>query len=205
MVPILQAQLAAYGNRGVGLVPSQAGAGSSAIGGTISIYAVGANLIWAFLGYHADGADGPDRRAVAAADAARVRDARPRPVAVRACCCSASSPCRWRRCSRSVRCAATCSSCATSPAPCRRCCCSPRGSSRRRRVRTGGRRRRRRASLTAVMVVGLVDQQLNGANPRLYDFKGAFDRHRGRRRGGRHRAVRAGLPRRGRRRTTGRA
>ena len=30
--------------------------------------------------------------------------------------------------------------------------------------------------LTAVMVVGLVDQQLNGANPRLYDFKGAFDR-----------------------------
>ena len=49
-------QLAAYGNRGVGLVaPSQAGAGSSAIGGTISIYSVGANLIWAFLGYHADG------------------------------------------------------------------------------------------------------------------------------------------------------
>ena len=24
------------------------------------------------------------------------------------------------------------------------------------------------------MVVGLVDQQLNGANPRLYDFEGAF-------------------------------
>ena len=35
-----------------------------------------------------------------------------------------------------------------------------------------------RCVLTAVMVVGLVDQQLNGANPRLYDFKGAFDRHR---------------------------
>ena len=32
----------------------------------------------------------------------------------------------------------------------------------------------RRGVLTAVMVVGLVDQQLNGANPRLYDFKGAF-------------------------------
>jgi hypothetical protein len=31
-------------------------------------------------------------------------------------------------------------------------------------------------ALTAVMAIGLVDQQLNGANPRLYDFKGAFDR-----------------------------
>ena len=78
--PILRDQLAAYGNRGAGLAPGQAGAGSSTIGGTISIYAVGANLIWAFLGYHADGADGPDRRPVAAADAARARDARPRPV-----------------------------------------------------------------------------------------------------------------------------
>ena len=35
--------------------PGQAGAGSSTIGGSISIYAVGANLIWATLGYHADG------------------------------------------------------------------------------------------------------------------------------------------------------
>ena len=37
-------------------MPGQAGAGSSTLGGTISIYAVGANLIWAVLGYHADGA-----------------------------------------------------------------------------------------------------------------------------------------------------
>ncbi len=42
-------------DRGVGLTPGQAGAGSSTLGGTISIYAVGANLIWAMLGYHADG------------------------------------------------------------------------------------------------------------------------------------------------------
>ena len=55
IISVLQGQLAAYGNRGVGLAPSQAGAGSSAIGGTISVYSVGANLIWAFLGYHADG------------------------------------------------------------------------------------------------------------------------------------------------------
>jgi len=32
------------------------------------------------------------------------------------------------------------------------------------------------AVLTAVMVLGLVDQQLNGANPHLYDFKSAFAR-----------------------------
>ena len=56
VIPILQTQYAAYANRGIGLIPSQAGAGSSAIGGTISIYSVGANLIWAFFGYHADGA-----------------------------------------------------------------------------------------------------------------------------------------------------
>jgi hypothetical protein len=31
------------------------------------------------------------------------------------------------------------------------------------------------AAVTAVLGVGLVDQQLNGANPRLYDFQGAFD------------------------------
>ena len=55
-LPILQTQYAAYANRGIGLIPSQAGAGSSTIGGTISIYSVGANLIWAFFGYHADGA-----------------------------------------------------------------------------------------------------------------------------------------------------
>ena len=55
LAPILLDQLAAYGNRGAGLTPGQAGAGSSLIGSSISIYAVGANLIWAALGYHADG------------------------------------------------------------------------------------------------------------------------------------------------------
>ena len=46
---------------------------------TISIYAVGANLIWAVWGYHSDGGDGADRRAVAAADARRPDRARARP------------------------------------------------------------------------------------------------------------------------------
>jgi uncharacterized membrane protein len=55
LMPILLDQLAAYGQRGAGLTPGQAGAGSSTLGSSISVYAVGANLIWATLGYHADG------------------------------------------------------------------------------------------------------------------------------------------------------
>jgi hypothetical protein len=56
LLPILRDQLAAYGDRGAGLVPGQAGAGNSTMSDGVSIYAVGANLIWATLGYHADGA-----------------------------------------------------------------------------------------------------------------------------------------------------
>ena len=55
LLPILHDQFVAYTNRSSGLVPGQAGAASSAIGGAISIYAVGANLIWGLWGYHADG------------------------------------------------------------------------------------------------------------------------------------------------------
>ena len=54
MLPLLSGQLEAYGNRTSSLVPGPAGAGSSTLGGTISIYSVGANLVWAVLGYHAD-------------------------------------------------------------------------------------------------------------------------------------------------------
>ncbi len=55
LLPILLDQLASYAQRGAGLTPGQAGAGSSTLGSSISVYAVGANLIWATLGYHADG------------------------------------------------------------------------------------------------------------------------------------------------------
>jgi uncharacterized membrane protein len=58
-VPLLafvRGQFVAYSNRSDALVPGQAGAGSSTLGGTISIYAVGANVIWTVLGYHSDGA-----------------------------------------------------------------------------------------------------------------------------------------------------
>jgi len=56
LLPILHDQWVSYSTRSDGLVPGQAGAAAStAIGGTISIYAVGANMIWAIWGYHADG------------------------------------------------------------------------------------------------------------------------------------------------------
>jgi len=173
MIPILQAQLAAYGNRGVGLAPSQAGAGSSVIGGTISVYAVGANLIWAFLGYHADGPmvqiaalwpllmllafvmlgrgrSGPSLLllalvAVPMGTLFAIGSLRNDLFELRYFC--GAVPAMLLLAARVVT--------ATTV--------------RRAAVVTAG------CALTALMVVGLVDQQLNGANPRLYDFEGAFD------------------------------
>jgi 4-amino-4-deoxy-L-arabinose transferase-like glycosyltransferase/O-antigen/teichoic acid export membrane protein len=55
LLPILYDQFTAYNSRSNGLVPGQAGAASSAISGGISVYAVAANMVWAIWGYHADG------------------------------------------------------------------------------------------------------------------------------------------------------
>jgi uncharacterized membrane protein len=57
LVPFLLEQVAAYAERGTGLtsVPSQAGNAASGAQSGLSIYAVIANLIWATGGYHADG------------------------------------------------------------------------------------------------------------------------------------------------------
>ena len=55
LLPFLSAQLAAYGERGAGLaMPSAAGADSSSVAGGLSAYAVLANLLWALGGYHGD-------------------------------------------------------------------------------------------------------------------------------------------------------
>ena len=180
-----------------GLTPGQAGAGSSTLGGTISIYAVGANLIWALFGYHADGAmvqiaalwpllmllalvmlgrgrSGPSLLLLALVVV---------PMAALFVVGSLKRDLfELRYFSGAV----------------------PAMLLLAARVVTATTVRRAplvvaRAVLTAVLVVGLVDQQLNGANPRLYDFKGAFAEIERARRAGRRRAVRAGLPRRGRR------
>ncbi|HEX4868108.1 MAG TPA: glycosyltransferase family 39 protein [Acidimicrobiales bacterium] len=55
LLPFLAGQLSAYGGRGAGLsAPSAAGADSSSVAGGLSAYAVIANLVWALLGYHSD-------------------------------------------------------------------------------------------------------------------------------------------------------
>lgn len=172
MLPILRTQLEAYGNRGAGLVPGQAGAGSSVIGGTISIYAVGANLIWAVLGYHADGvmvqiaALWPLLMLLALVLLGRGRSGRSMlllalvvvPMAALFIVGSMKRDLfELRYFSGAV----------------------PAMLLLGARVVTATTVRRTAVAFTACvltvfMVVGLVDQQLNGANPRLYDFDGAF-------------------------------
>jgi hypothetical protein len=176
VLPILRAEYAAYTNRGIGIVPSQAGAGSSALGGGISIYSVGANLIWAFFGYHADsamvqiaalwpllmllaflllgrGRSGPSLLllglVVVPMTALFVIGAQRSDLFELRYFCGAV-PAMLLLAARVLT--------ATSV--------------RRTAVVVTA------SVLTAVMALGLVDQQLNGANPRLYDFKGAFGRIR---------------------------
>ena len=173
MIPILRTQLEAYGNRGAGLVPGQAGAGSSAIGGTISIYAVGANLIWAVLGYHADGvmvqlaALWPLLMLLGLVMLGRGRTGRSMlllalvvvPMAALFLVGSLKRDLfELRYFSGAV----------------------PAMLLLGARIVTATTVRRATVAFTAcvltgLMVVGLVDQQVNGANPRLYDFQGAFD------------------------------
>jgi O-antigen/teichoic acid export membrane protein len=175
MLPLLQDQLAAYTNRGgAGLVPGQAGAGNSSFGGAVSIYALGANLIWALLGYHADGVmvqlaalwpllivvtlvllgRGRSRVSLLLAGLIVV------PIAALFAIGSMKRDLfELRYFSGAVPALLLLSA----------------------RFVTAATRRRVAASIAATalltaMSVGLVDQQLNGANPRLYDFEGAFRR-----------------------------
>jgi hypothetical protein len=55
LVPFLAQQLAAYGSRGAGLsMPSSAGADASSVATGLSPYALIANLLWGLSGYHSD-------------------------------------------------------------------------------------------------------------------------------------------------------
>lgn len=55
LVPFVADQLAAYGRRGAGLtMPAAAGADSSDVASGLSSYAIIANLLWAVGGYHSD-------------------------------------------------------------------------------------------------------------------------------------------------------
>ena len=172
MMPMLRDQLAAYGNRGTGLTPGQAGAGSSTFGGTISVYAVGANLIWAALGYHADGlmvqiaALWPLLMLLALVMLGRGRSGRSLlllalvviPMTALFVVGSMKRDLfELRYFAGAVPAMILLGARVITSTVVRRgplLACS--------------------GIVTAVLGVGLVDQQLNGANPRLYDFEGAF-------------------------------
>jgi hypothetical protein len=172
LLPILHGELSAYGNRSNGLVPGQAGADSSALSRTISIYAVGANLIWGIWGYHADGvmvqvaALWPVLMLVALVLLGRGRSGPSLlllalvavPMAMLFAIGSVKRDLfELRYFSGAV----------------------PAMLLLGARLVTATTRRRAAGLvvaglLSATMAIGLVDQQLNGANPRLYDFKGAL-------------------------------
>lgn len=172
LLEFVRGQFTAYSNRSSGLVPGQAGAGNSTLGADISIYAVGANLIWAVWGYHSDGVMeqiaalwplgmlaalillGRGRSGPSALLAALVVV----PLAALFLIGSVKRDLfELRYFSGAVPAALLLSA----------------------RLVTATTRRRvavvSAAALTvATMGVGLVDQQQNGANPRLYDFQGAL-------------------------------
>lgn len=173
LVPILHGQFTAYTNRSSGLVPGQAGASSSSIGGVISIYAAGANLIWGIWGYHADGvmvqiaAFWPLIMLVALVLLGRGRSGPSLlllglvvvPMTMLFVIGSMKRDLfELRYFSGAVPAILLLGA----------------------RLVTATTRRRvagllAAGVLTLTMAAGLVDQQLNGANPRVYDFRGALD------------------------------
>lgn len=169
---VVERQFHAYSGRSEGLVPGQAGAGSSTFGGTISVYAVGANLIWAIWGYHADGV------------MAQIAALWPLVMLLGLVLLGRgrSGPSVLLLASVVVPMAALfiVGSVKRDLFELRYFCGAvPAALLLGARLVTATTRRRRAlvvaaALVTSTMAVGLVDQQLNGANPRLYDFEGAL-------------------------------
>jgi hypothetical protein len=175
LLPILLGELAAYRARGsaIAALPSTAGGDVAAATAHLSVYSIGANLIWATTGYHAD---------VTMAQIAALW-----PLVLLGCLALLGR--RWRNETKLVV--------ALVVAPL--AVLFVLGSVKRdlfelryaagavplvtvlfARGITGVVRSRRALVLatvaaTALLVVSLADQQLNGANPRLYDFKGALE------------------------------
>ncbi len=175
--PVLHDQLQAYKSRGSGALasaPSQAGAGVSQAGNTMSIYAVIANFIWAVWGYHSDqtmaqiAALWPGAMLVALLTLGRGRS-RVSVLLVGIAVIPAALLFLiglHKRDLFEIRYFA-----ATVPALLLLFA----------RVTTGWTASRigrivLAVGLVGTMVVGLVDQQLNGTNPRRYDFQGALER-----------------------------
>lgn len=172
LVPYLITQLQAYSERGAGLAfPSLTGVDASSKAGGISIYAALANLIWAGWGYHADSMMAQIASlwplamlAALALLGRRVSDRTRLLVALVVLPFVAIFLLGLlKRDLFELRYAA-------GVAPILVVLLA-------RAVSTIGRSQRAllvsSTVVTGALVLGLVDQQLNGANPRLYDFKGA--------------------------------
>lgn len=172
LVPFVQDQLAAYGQRGAGLtMPAAAGADSSDVASGLSSYAVIANLLWAVGGYHSDDV--------------MVRLGALWPLALLACLLLLGRRLQWT--TGLLLCVALVPGALLFVV----------GHTKRdlfelryfvlaaplllvvvaRAVTTLARTRASLAGATAALLavssLALVDQQVNGTNPRLYDFRGA--------------------------------
>lgn len=172
LVPFLSDQLAGYSQRRVALSPSNAGAAATSATDGVSLYSVLANGVWATTGFHAD-------RTMAQVVAlwplgmllALVALGRRRSTATSVVMAAAALPpallylaARSKPDLFELRYFA-----ATAPFLVLLLA----------RLLTVVARRRWAlpvvtATVISVLAVGLVDQQLNGANPRTYDFKGAL-------------------------------
>ena len=153
--------------------PAQAGGDVAETGNEISPYSAITNAVWAMFGYHSGatmarlGALWPFGMLGGAADA------RPRRLGPHA----ARGGGRLRASRSCSRCwphrSRFCSSCATHCPACRSLCCWP-----ARAIATWPRGRVAPVVVaglaTITMLGGLADQQLNGTNPRFYDFEGAL-------------------------------
>jgi Dolichyl-phosphate-mannose-protein mannosyltransferase len=172
LVPYLGEQLAAYGERGAGLaMPASAGADASSVATGLSPYALIANLLWALGGYHSDDV--------------MLRLGSLWPLGLLGALLLLGRRLEWQ--SRLLLVVALVPGAALfAIAHTKRDLFELRyfvlavplllllGA---RAVTTAARGRAVMVGLTAALVlastVALVDQQLNGTNPRLYDFRGA--------------------------------
>lgn len=176
LIPLALDQLGAYTGRRVATTaaPAQAGSAASGLAGDVSVYAVGANAIWSVLGYHSDrvmtqiAALWP--LLLLAGFGALGRGRSPRTTALVVCIAAPAvafvGAGLVKRDLFELRYFAG---------------AVPLILVLLARATTAVFERRRSqflaaASLVAVLSIGLVDQQLNGANPRRYDFEGALDR-----------------------------
>lgn len=176
LLPLAMDQLGAYAGRRAATTaaPSQAGAAASGLAGDVSVYAVGANAIWAVLGYHADtvmtqlAALWPLLLLVGFGALGRGRSDRTTALLV----CIAAPTLAFiaaglvKRDLFELRYFAGAVPLVLVLGA--------------RAVTVVFRRSRTQFAAAgvavAILAAGLVDQQLNGANPRRYDFEGALDR-----------------------------